>query len=62
MLRGPGPWFRGDLAVPSERTSITAPQGRLKWYSVKAIHSEVGDTCTGAKINGRIAPLSRERG
>ncbi|MDZ7780376.1 MAG: TGS domain-containing protein [Gemmatimonadota bacterium] len=25
-----------------------------------AVHTEIGNHCAGAKVNGRIAPLSRE--
>ena len=40
---------KGDLiALPSESTPVDFAY---------AVHSEVGDTCVGAKINGRMKPL-----
>ena len=36
---------------------ITLPRGATSVDFAYAVHSEVGDTCVGAKINGRLMPL-----
>ena len=45
---------KGDL--------IALPQGATPVDFAYAVHSGVGDTCVGAKINGRLMPLRTELG
>ena len=45
---------KGDL--------IALPRGATPVDFAYAVHSQIGDTCVGAKINGRLVPLRTELG
>src|SRR6185312_8166961 len=45
---------KGDL--------IALPRGATPVDFAYAVHSQIGDTCVGAKINGRLAPLRTQLG
>src|SRR5690606_39287036 len=39
---------------------IALPRGATPIDFAYAVHTDVGDTCVGAKINGRVMPLMTE--
>ncbi len=53
--------FRDEVFVftPKGRV-VVLPRGSNPVDFAYRIHTEVGNTCTGAKVNGRIVPLSHE--
>jgi guanosine-3',5'-bis(diphosphate) 3'-pyrophosphohydrolase len=53
--------FRGEIFVFTPEGEVRAlPEGATPIDFAYTVHTEVGHHCSGAKINGRITPLSRE--
>lgn len=53
--------FRGEIFVFTPGGDVKAlPQGATPIDFAYSVHTEVGQHCAGAKVNGRIAPLARE--
>jgi len=53
--------FRGEIFVFTPGGDVKAlPSGSTPIDFAYSVHTEVGQHCAGAKVNGRIAPLSRE--
>ncbi len=53
--------FRGEIFVFTPEGDVKAlPMGATPIDFAYTVHTEIGHHCAGAKINGRIAPLSRE--
>lgn len=53
--------YSGKIFVQSPMGKIIDfPEGSTPIDFAYAIHSKIGDTCVGAKINGRMVPLSTE--
>ncbi|MCA1789103.1 MAG: bifunctional (p)ppGpp synthetase/guanosine-3',5'-bis(diphosphate) 3'-pyrophosphohydrolase, partial [Thioalkalivibrio sp.] len=53
--------FQGEIFVFTPQGDVKAlPQGSTAIDFAFSVHTEVGMHCAGAKVNGRIAPLSRE--
>lgn len=53
--------FRGEIFVFTPDGDVKAlPMGATPIDFAYSVHTEVGHHCAGAKVNGRIAPLSRE--
>ena len=53
--------FRGEIFVFTPDGDVKAlPVGATPIDFAYSVHTEVGHHCAGAKVNGRIAPLSRE--
>ncbi len=52
--------FRGEIFVFTPDGDVKAlPSGSTPIDFAYSVHTEVGQCCAGAKVNGRIAPLSR---
>ncbi|MEQ9398205.1 MAG: bifunctional (p)ppGpp synthetase/guanosine-3',5'-bis(diphosphate) 3'-pyrophosphohydrolase [Longimicrobiales bacterium] len=53
--------FQGEIFVFTPKGEVKAlPSGATPIDFAFSVHTEVGMHCAGAKVNGRIAPLSRE--
>jgi len=53
--------FQGEIFVFTPQGDVKAlPQGSTPIDFAFSVHTEIGTRCAGAKVNGRIAPLSRE--
>ena len=53
--------FRGEIFVFTPDGDVKPlPTGATPIDFAYSVHTEVGQHCAGAKVNGRIAPLSRE--
>jgi GTP pyrophosphokinase len=53
--------FRGEIFVFTPEGDVKAlPIGATPIDFAYSVHTEIGHHCAGAKVNGRIAPLSRE--
>ncbi|MDE3004282.1 MAG: bifunctional (p)ppGpp synthetase/guanosine-3',5'-bis(diphosphate) 3'-pyrophosphohydrolase [Gemmatimonadota bacterium] len=53
--------FRGEIFVFTPDGDVKAlPVGATPIDFAYSVHTEVGNHCAGSKVNGRIAPLSRE--
>ena len=53
--------FQGEIFVFTPQGDVKAlPQGATPIDFAFSVHTEIGLHCAGAKVNGRIAPLSRE--
>src|SRR5690606_18746035 len=53
--------FQGEIFVFTPQGDVKAlPQGSTPIDFAFSVHTEVGHHCAGAKVNGRIAPFSRE--
>ena len=53
--------FQGEIFIFTPGGEVkTLPLGATPIDFAYSVHTEVGQHCTGARVNGRIAPLSRE--
>jgi len=53
--------FQGEIFVFTPKGDVKQlPQGATPIDFAYSVHTEIGFHCAGAKVNGRIAPLSRE--
>jgi guanosine-3',5'-bis(diphosphate) 3'-pyrophosphohydrolase len=53
--------FQGEIFVFTPKGEVTSlPVGATPIDLAYSVHTEVGNHCAGSRVNGRIAPLSRE--
>jgi GTP pyrophosphokinase len=53
--------FQGEIFVFTPKGEVTSlPLGATPIDLAYSVHTEVGNHCAGSRVNGRIAPLSRE--